>query len=316
MTTPRDSPARRAEGSIGASLVSLRLRARALWQWARRLRPLRAFFHFTDVGGGVLSAGMSYQALFAVFAALWVGFGLLDVWLRDRTELLKSLIEQIQLLAPGLIGDDGLVSVSTLLNERAIDWTSIVAGAALLWVTLSWFTGTRRSIRIIFGLDVREYRNAVLLKLRDFLLAMIFFAALLASAVLTVFSTNLTSWVLDISGAEPNNWLMSGFGMLARYALIFVFDVVVLVAIHVFLAEVRVKRWNLLSGCALGGAVLLVLKLLGTALLGGASSNPLLASFALLIGLLIWFNLICRTLLLTASWIATGVDRDLGVLEP
>ena len=316
MTTPRDSPARRAEGSIGASLVSLRLRARALWQWARRLRPLRAFFHFPDVGGGVLSAGMSYQALFAVFAALWVGFGLLDVWLRDRTELLKSLIEQIQLLAPGLIGDDGLVSVSTLLNERTIDWTSIVAGAALLWVTLSWFTGTRRSIRIIFGLDVREYRNAVLLKLRDFLLAMIFFAALLASAVLTVFSTNLTSWVLDISGAEPNNWLMSGFGMLARYALIFVFDVVVLVAIHVFLAEVRVKRWNLLSGCALGGAALLVLKLLGTALLGGASSNPLLASFALLIGLLIWFNLICRTLLLTASWIATGVDRDLGVLEP
>lgn len=156
----------------------------------------------------------------------------------------------------------------------------------------------------------------MLLKLRDFLLAMIFFAALLASAVLTVFSTNLTSWVLDISGAEPNNWLMSGFGMLARYALIFVFDVVVLVAIHVFLAEVRVKRWNLLSGCALGGAALLVLKLLGTALLGGASSNPLLASFALLIGLLIWFNLICRTLLLTASWIATGVDRDLGVLEP
>jgi membrane protein len=317
MTEPRDDPPlEEAHGvsRITAQMAAWRTEGRRLWQLLRRWRPFRTFFHFTDVGGNVLAAGMSYQALFAVFAALWVGFGVLGVWLRGRTELLDSLIEQINLFVPGLLGDDGLVAVSTLLDARSLDWSSVVAGIALLWVTVTWFTGTRRSIRIIFTIDVREYRSAILLKLRDFVLALLFFVALLISAALTVFSTNLTDWLLDLFGIDSAAWLLGGFGVAARYALLYVFDVCVLLGIHYFLAEVRVPRWRLLSGCALGGGALLGLKVLGTVLLGGVSSNPLLASFAVLIGLLVWFNLICRTLLLTASWIATGVDRELGVL--
>ncbi|MGD9607237.1 MAG: YihY/virulence factor BrkB family protein, partial [Leucobacter sp.] len=284
-------------------------RVRTRWQWAQRLRPWRAFSHFTDVGGSVLSAGMSYQAVFAVFAALWVGFGMFGIWLRGRTELLASLVEQINRLVPGLLGDDGLVSVSTLLQARSFDWTSIVAGLSLLWITLAWFTGTRRAIRIIFGLEVKQYRNAVLLKLRDFLLAVLFLAALIVSAALTVASSNMTETLFGWFGWDAENWLLGGLGITARYGAMYVFDVLLLLAIHWLLAEVRVPWWSLLKGCALGALVLFGLKVLGTALLGGASSNPLLASFALLVGLLIWFNLVCRTLLLTASWIATGQDR-------
>jgi len=258
---------------------------------------------------------MSYQAVFAVFAALWVGFGIFGAWLRGRTDLLESLIEQINRLVPGLLGDGtgAVVSVSTLLGERSLDWTSAIAAASLLWVTLTWFTGTRRAIRIIFGLEVKQYRNAALLKLRDFLLAVIFFAALLVSAALTVASTNLTNVLLDWFGASPDNWLVGGVGITVRYGALYLFDVLILLAIHWFLAEVRTPGWSMIWGCALGGAGLFGLKLLGTLLLGGASSNPLLASFAVIIGLLIWFNLVCRTLLLTAAWIATGQDRTLGL---
>ena len=290
-------------------------RGREGWRWVQRLRPWRAWSHFTDVGGGVLSAGMSYQAVFAVFAALWVGFGIFGAWLRGRTDLLDSLIEQINRLVPGLLGDgtNAVVSVTTLLGERSLDWTSAIAAASLLWVTLTWFTGTRRAIRIIFGLEVKQYRNAALLKLRDFLLAVIFFAALLVSAALTVASTNLTNVLLDWFGASPDNWLVGGVGITVRYGALYLFDVLILLAIHWFLAEVRTPGWSMIWGCALGGAGLFGLKLLGTLLLGGASSNPLLASFAVIIGLLIWFNLVCRTLLLTAAWIATGQDRTLGL---
>ncbi|MGK0714874.1 YihY/virulence factor BrkB family protein [Leucobacter sp. W1153] len=320
MTAPREHAPLAESVADGALLGSARVRrwrrvSRQWWSRVRKLRPMRAFFHFIDVGGNVLSAGMSYQAVFAVFAALWVGFGVLGVWLRSRTELLASLIEQINLLVPGLLGEDGLVSVSALLSERSFDWTSIAAGVALLWVTITWFTGTRRSIRIIFGLDVREYRGAFILKVRDLILALLFFAALLVSAALTVFSSNITEWLLSMFDISPDNWLVGGFGMTARYALLYVFDVAVLLGIHFFLAEVRVGRWHMFWGCALGGVVLLGLKVLGTWLLTGVSSNPLLASFAVLIGLLVWFNLVCRTLLLTASWIVTGVDRELGTLE-
>lgn len=52
----------------------------------------------------------------------------------------------------------------------------------------------------------------------------------------------------------------------------------------------------------------------GVALFGGTVGNPLLASFALLVGVLIWFNFICRVLFLTASWIATGSNSELGLV--
>ncbi|MCB1273289.1 MAG: YihY/virulence factor BrkB family protein [Leucobacter sp.] len=290
-------------------------RVRAAWQWAQRTRPWRAFSHFTDVGGNVLAAGMSYQAVFAVFAALWVGFGAFGTWLSGRADLLASLVEQINHLVPGLLGegDDAIVSLSALLSQRTLSWASVIAGASLLWVTLSWFTGTRRAIRIIFGLEVKQYRNAIVLKLRDFLLAVLFFVALLVSAALTVASTNLTDVLFDWLGISADNWLLGGLGLAVRYGAMYVFDVLLLLAIHWWLAEVRVPRWPLLRGCALGGAALFCLKLLGALLLGGASSNPLLASFAVIIGLLIWFNLVCRALLLTAAWIAAGRDRALGL---
>ena len=304
MTTPRELIER---GAV------LKTRAVRLKDWFMALRPVRAYSHFTNIGGVVMSGGMSYQALFAIFAALYVGFSVFGIALRGRPELLDSLVDQINLFVPGLIGKHGVVQLDELFQTHVLDWTSLVAGASLLWVALNWFTGTRRSIRIIFGLEVKQYRNAVLLKLRDFMLALGFFLALVISAALTVFSSNIANLILGWLGLSPENWLFGTFGIIARYLAVLVFDVALIYAMHRYLAEIRVPRWHLVQGSLLGGVALLILKLLGTVLLGGASSNPLLASFAVFIGLLLWFNFICRALLLTAAWIAVGEDSKLGL---
>ena len=47
-------------------------------------------------------------------------------------------------------------------------------------------------------------------------------------------------------------------------------------------------------------------------MIGGAGHNPLLAGFALLVGLLVWFNLVARIYLLAVAWIAVGMD-DAGI---
>lgn len=281
-----------------------------------KLRPVRAFSHFTDVGGSVLSGGMSYQALFAVFAGLWVGFGIFGIFLRSNPALLDAIVEQLNLFVPGLIGPNNAVDVQELFSNRALDWTSVLAGASLLWVALNWFTGTRRSIRIIFGLDVKQYRNALLLKLRDLVLAVLFGVAIVASGSLTVFGTDVMGNLFGVLGLSPENWLLSGLGTATGLVAMFLFDVLVLVAMHRFLAEIRLPLWTLVRGCVPGAIGLFVLKMAGSLLLGGASSNPLLATFAVVIGLLLWFNLICRVLLLTASWIAVGQDPALGQPPP
>lgn len=292
----------------------LATRGRGAWQSVLRSRPWRTVSHFTNVGGSVLSSGMSYQALFAVFAGLVVGFGVLGIVLKTHPDLLAVLVEQINLFVPGLLGYDehSAVNVDSLLRTRALQWTSIVAAVSLLWVSINWFTGTRRSIRLIFGLEVKQYRNAALLKVRDLVLALVFFLAVIASAVLTIVSSNLSELVLGWLGVSEDNWFFGGLGLLARYGAMYVLDVLILIAIHRYLAEVRVGWWNLVTGCMLGGAALFGLKLLGTTLLSGAGSNAAVATFAIFVGLLLWFNFVCRAVLLTSSWIATGLDPELG----
>ena len=55
-----------------------------------------------------------------------------------------------------------------------------------------------------------------------------------------------------------------------------------------------------------------VLKYLGAEPGSGAGNNPLMAGFAVIIGLMLWFNLVMQWLLLTTAWIATGPRSDRG----
>jgi membrane protein len=78
------------------------------------------------------------------------------------------------------------------------------------------------------------------------------------------------------------------------------------------LSGVKIPMRRLIAGAVIGGAALGVLKILGSQLLGGATSNPLLASFAVIIGIMIFLNLVCRVILISATWIAVGMD-DAGI---
>ena len=49
---------------------------------------------------------------------------------------------------------------------------------------------------------------------------------------------------------------------------------------------------------------------LGAELASGASNNPLMAGFAVILGLMVWFKLVMQWLLLTTAWIAVGPRSD------
>jgi len=281
-------------------------------EWSKQQRPYRTVDRFSDIGGNIVSAGMAYQALFATFAALWVGFGVFGIVLRGRPSLQAATVEYINTFVPGLIGDgtsQGAVSLGMLLSTRTIDWTSLVAALALLWVAVSWFTGTRRAVRLIFRVP-RAYSTAVRMKLRDAGLATGFGVAIILSAVLSFVGTQVLHGLFVRFGVSEPTWLLTGVTNISALVAMVLFDTIVLVAIVRVLAGIRVERFNLLTGALMGAVVLGVIKVLGSLLLAGASSNPLLASFAVLIGMLIWFNLIARVVLLTAAWIAAGVSAE------
>ena len=56
-------------------------RVSTLTQKTMALFPVRVWRHFLARNGFILSAGMSYQALFAIFAAVYVVFAVAGIWL-------------------------------------------------------------------------------------------------------------------------------------------------------------------------------------------------------------------------------------------
>jgi membrane protein len=79
-------------------------------------------------------------------------------------------------------------------------------------------------------------------------------------------------------------------------------------------AGLKLSRQALLEGTILSAAGTTVLQIFSTELLANAGRNPILAPFAIIIGLLIWFNLVSQVYLVSAAWSAVR-EEDLQAGE-
>jgi membrane protein len=271
------------------------------------------FTHFTSVGGSILAGGMSYQAIFAIFAALWVGFSIAGLFLTSNPQLLNALYALINRSVPGLIGADGVIDPESLANAGVFTWTGALALGGLLITVLGWLSTTAQAVRTIFGMP-QPSTFFLLVKLRELGLGLLFGLLLVASALLSLATTAALGLLFGLfSIPQDSLWYLTAARLIGLAAALLI-DAVTLAGLFRVLSRVRIPLRRLVAGALLGAGGLGLLKLLGGALLGGASKNPLLATFAVIIGLLIWFNLISTVMLLAASWIAVGMN-DAGI-EP
>ncbi|MGH3705017.1 MAG: YihY/virulence factor BrkB family protein [Agromyces sp.] len=279
-----------------------------LTQKTLALFPVRVWRHFLDRNGFILSSGMSYQALFALFAAVYVVFAVFGIWLTSNTATLDAFVALLNTYAPGLIGENGIISTDDLTDIAAAStslfgWTGAIALAGLIWTAIGWITYSRMAVRSIFGLP-KDRRAYVLLKARDFLAGFGFGAILLLATGLSVATTSFLSWVFQLMGlSTTTGW--SGFLVQSGTLLVvFVIDTLALAVMFRFLSGAAMPWHRMWIGSLLGSAALSVLQVLGGTLLSRSSTNPLLATFAVFIGLLLWFRLTSIVILVAASWIA------------
>ncbi len=306
-----ESPQDRTDAPAPTGIAALIAK---VFEW----RPVRVFFNYMNNGGDLLASGMSYSAIFAVFAALWVGFSIAGLFLRANPALENALLEQINASVPGLIGPEGAVDPAVLLDAGIFGWTGALAAVGLIVTALGFLAAARDAVRRIFDLPPPT-TFFLLLKVKDFGIAIGFGLVLLVSAAISVASTEALGFLFSLIGVEDDSLLQIVVARVVGLAIVLALDTLLLAGLFRVLSGIPIPFRRLLVGCLLGGAALGVLKVLGTTLLGGASRNPLLASFAVIIGLLIWFNLICRVILYAASWIAVGMsDRGetVGSLAP
>lgn len=285
--------------------------------------PIRVWRHFLRHNGFLLAAAISYQSLFAIFAVLYTAFAIVGVWLGGSQPAIDALISIVNSYIPGIIGEapgQGLVTradVAAVAQQSAsvLAITGAVAFLVALWTAIGFVTFTRRAVRDIFGLRF-DSRNYVLLKARDFVAAALFGLALVLGAALSWIAGGAVELIFDLLGLEGSSgwvWIVS---RIASILVAFALNTAALAGLIRFLTGTSLQWRLILPGAALGGGAMIVLQFGAGLLLYYSPSNPLLATFSVVIGFLLWFRLVGIVILVAASWVAlTATDADVPIIE-
>jgi membrane protein len=277
--------------------------------------PIRVWRHFLRRNGFLLAAGISYQALFATFAGIYVAFAIAGLWLGGSQQAIDGVIDLINTYIPGLISDQGglftpeeVTEVATS-NAGVLGVTGIVALGTLIWTAIGFVTYTRRAVRNIFGLppDLRSY---FYLKARDFVGALLFALGLLVGFIAVSIGTWALTVVFSLFGWTDTSGAYALATRIGTIVISFVIFSGALGALIRFLTGTRLPWRMIWPGALLGGGAITVLQLFTGWLFVYTPSNALLATFAIFVGLLLWFRIIGVIMLVAAAWIAVAANDD------
>ena len=278
-------------------------RVQAMLAWWQHSRVGRGLARYGTARGGLLAGGITYSALFSVFAALAIGYTAFMAVLGNNDDLRQAVLDSVDDALPGIIdtGDNGgMINPDDLVQDTALNLTSLIAVAVLLWTAISVMGALKRSIRAMFGILVPK-ANPVIARLRDLAGFLIMALAVVLTAALVIAAGTAGQWVLDLIGVEGGfaSFALRALGFLAA----FVVDACVFILLFRVLAGVRAPRRDLFTAAAVGAVAAGLLRFFGTSLVGSAD-DPLLAASAALITLLLWINLLARVTLMLAAWTA------------
>lgn len=277
--------------------------------WALTLKPVRAFLLYAEHRGPMLADSVTYRTLFSVFAGVLLGFSIAGLFLAGNPAALQALADAVDAAIPGLVGEGGLVDPSSVQLATGLSVATVVSIIALVGAAIGAIGALRAAFRTLADKVIDDVLWIWVL-LRNLVIAIGIGAAFAASAVLA-FSANagiglLTAW-LGRSEDDP----LTVIGTRAVSILIvFLLDAAAIAVLFRTLSGVTPSLRALLPGAFYGAIGLSVLQQLSSLFVGGAAANPLLASFASLIALLLWFNLSAQVILLAGAYIITSVDEE------
>ncbi|WP_082979013.1 YihY/virulence factor BrkB family protein [Arthrobacter sp. B6] len=293
--------AKRSDGGPVASKM-------AMFQWMlarlNTLRPMRTLKHYALQRGPLLSAGIGFRMFFSITGLLTTGFSVAGLVLPSQPALLDRIVSTVDQSAPGLLkvdGGEGLVDPADLLNPEGLGWTALIAAVVTFVISLGWIGGVRAGLRVIMQLPPLRF-NPLLLKLRDAAILLLLGVALVISAGASLVFGTAAGWVSDFLRLDP---AFSGpLTTSVKIGVPLVLSWVTAVVMFRLAAALKLSRRALLEGTILAAIGTTILQVFSTELLAGAGRNPILAPFAIIIGLLIWFNLVSQVYLVSAAWAA------------
>ena len=301
LSTPHRTPER--PPILGGMDIG-RLIAKAL-----SLTPVRAYLRYSQRRGPIFADAVTYRALFSIFAGVLLGFSAAALWLAGNPDAWQALIDAVNRAVPGLVGDDGLIELDAIQAPAGLSIAGIIATVGLIGAAIGAIGSLRTAIRAICD-EATDDVPFWLVMLRNLALAIGVGGALLVSAVATMLGTAGLGLVAAWFGLGAHDPLISWGSRLLAIVLTFLLDAVAIAMVFRVLSGVKASAKALWTGSLLGAVGLTVLQQLSGLFVGGASSNPLLATFSSLIALLLWINLSSQVILIACSYIYTLVRED------
>jgi membrane protein len=273
-------------------------------------RPGRAWKRYADARGNILAAGVGYFAFFSIFPATALAFTVFGFVLRGHPDLLRSVLDHLGAYLPGLVRDvqhpEGLIPVQP---PQAVPLTiaGVIAFVALVLAGLGWLGATREGVRAVFGAP-GSAGNLITNKVRDLGVLFTLGLGIAFFAVLTSVVGAAAGWIAQGIGMPGQGWIL----ILAGFAVSVLADTGLMIVLLGVVSGVSAPWRDLFQGALVGGFGFSLLKISAAALLPRLTANPFFASFAIVVGLLVWLNLIARLTLFSAAWAANDVDETHG----
>lgn len=272
---------------------------------ALTFRPVRAFLLYQEANGSALADSITYRTLFSVFAGVLLGFSLAALWLAGNPDAMNSLIVAVNNAVPGLIGEKGLISPDSIQAPAGLSIAGAISFVGLIGAATGAISSLRFAMRTIAG-TLGDELFFVWQILRNLGLALGIGLLLAASAGMTFAGTAGIGLLADVLHVPDKSLLVTVGARVVTILAVFILDTLIIVALYRVLSGLRAPSGALWGGAIVGAIGLVILQQLSGLFVRGASSNPLLASFASLIALLLWLNLSAQVILIATAYIVTG----------
>lgn len=284
-------------------------RAKAAWARLRRSRPfvdhlVRGWSRYQADGGDRLAAAVTYFGFLSFFPIIALAFSVAGFVVDAYPSAQQDLVTQINSFLPGLSGKLNVASIG-----QAKVTTGVIGLVGLLLAGLGWVDALREAIRTLWHHNV-EAGNVVTKKLRDILVLVGLGLTLVVSLGISSVASSATTWFLDLLGISSNIGVKA-FVRVLGIALAILADMGLFAFLLTRLPRLSTPWRRVAKGTLFGAIGFEIMKVVGSVLVARTTSNPVYGTFAVVVGLLIWINLVSRFTLYVAAWTVTApYDTD------
>lgn len=253
--------------------------------------------------GGRLVSAITLPGFLSFFPLLALAFAVAGYIARYDHGAQKQITNALKTVLPGLVGPgNGQIDV-TKISQHATA-TGVVGLVGLVFSGLGLISALRTATREMWSLPETP-GNFIVAKLRDLVTLATMGVALIATFVLTAGASAAARTILDNSPI-PDGGAGPVLLRVAAYAVALAGDVFLFAMAYRVLPQVKASWPDILDGALAAAIGFELLKTFGAYYLQRTTGNALYGTFAAVIGLLVWTNLVARLYVLAAAWAVTA----------